>query len=48
MLNDFKIMKVNNWVKIAQNQNEWKRIVEKAKTLVPPVEEKEEILQETL
>ena len=30
VLSDLKIMKLNNWIK---NGNEWKRVVEKVKTL---------------
>ena len=44
ILNDFKMVKVNNWIKIVQNQKEWKSVFQKAKTLVVIVEpvEKEE------
>ena len=37
------MLKLNNWMKIVHNQNEWKRVVEEAKTLaVESAEEEEE------
>ena len=33
VLNDLKLMKVNNWMKLVQNRKEWKKLVEKVKTL---------------
>ena len=32
-------MKVNKWMKIAQKENEWKRVIGKAKTLVAELAE---------
>ena len=42
MLNYLKIMKVNNWIKIVQNKNEWKRVREGQNSrsrVVEPAEE---------
>ena len=34
VLNYFKIMKANDLIKVIQKLNKWKRVVEKARTLV--------------
>ena len=33
ILNDLKLVKVNNWMKLIGNWKEWKKVIEKAKTL---------------
>ena len=33
VLNDLKLLKVSNWMKIVGNRKEWKKVVEKTKTL---------------
>jgi len=31
-IKDLRIMKINNWIKCIQGQDEWKEVAEKAKT----------------
>jgi hypothetical protein len=33
VLDDIKSMNINNWKKVAQNRDSWKKVVEQARTL---------------